>query len=411
MFILFERCGVLYLERLLGLCHMNIEKIERLADFIIKAKLNTLSPSERVRLNEWLFASDTNLNTYSSIMSGDFLASKFLMEDELSQIYNISIIKREIVRKITKKHQKSRIIKLSSLVASSAAVLVFLTIGYFTFFSPADSNLKKQSSEDALAMASKIEPFTNDSKVILKTFKGEVIELDPKNNEVIENSSQTIKAENNKNIKVLLNTITTPRGTTFHMTLSDGTKVWINENSKLIYPVQFPKNRREVSIEGEAYFEIVHNPSAPFYVVGSKGRVRVIGTKFNFVSTSEQTVTTLVEGSVEVNSPTTKLVISPSQQAVVSDDIQVKEVDVSLFTAWKDGKYIFKSKNLSEVMDYLAKWYDVKIEYDESVKKDIKLTGVIVKFTTFAQVIEVLEATKQISIKVKDENTVKIFSK
>lgn len=390
---------------------MNIEKIELLADVIIKVKLNTASSSERELLKGWLFARNANLKIYSTIMSGDFLASKYMMEDEFTQTYNISNVKREIVKKITIKHRKRFFFKISKAAAASAAVLVFLVFGYTLYTSQINNLLRKQSSDTAKAIASKIEPFTDTGKVILETYAGDKIELNREIDAIIENKSEQLRNKGVKDPAIRKNTITTPRGMTYNVTLSDGTKVWMNESSKLVYPVEFAKERREVTVEGEAYFEVVPNAQAPFYVVGRKGSVRVLGTKFNFTSSAEQAVTTLVEGSVEVYSSTTKKVITPSQQATIREDILVEEVDVSMITAWKDGKYIFKSKNLIEVMNYLGDWYNLAIEYDEGVKKDIKLSGVIYKFTTFAEVIEVLEATKQISIKVKDENNIKIFSK
>lgn len=389
---------------------MNIEKIEELAGIIIKVKLNTVSFKERELLNEWLFASDTNLKIYSMIMSGDFLASKYMMEEEITHTYNISNIKREIIKKITTKSQKSRFNKFAAIFTASAAVLALMFTGYFIYNNMNDPLLREQSLEAAKAIASKIEPFTDSGKVILETYAGDKIELKKEADAVAANKSAMSKLKTGNETKKHLNTLTTPRGMTFTLTLSDGTKVWMNENSKIVYPVEFSKNRREVIVEGEAYFEVISDSLAPFHVIGKKGGVRVLGTKFNFVSSEEQVITTLVEGSVEVNSPTSKIKITPSQQAVIGSDIQVSEVDVSVITAWKDGKYIFKSKPLSEVMEYLASWYNIKIEYDSSVKKELKLSGVIIKFTTFAEVIEVLEATKQISIKVKDENTIKIFA-
>lgn len=295
LFILLDVRGVLMKRKYAITNRMNIEKIEELAGIIIKVKLNTVSFKERELLNEWLFASDTNLKIYSMIMSGDFLASKYMMEEEITHTYNISNIKREIIKKITTKSQKSRFNKFAAIFTASAAVLALMFTGYFIYNNMNDPLLREQSLEAAKAIASKIEPFTDSGKVILETYAGDKIELKKEADAVAANKSAMSKLKAGNETKKHLNTLTTPRGMTFTLTLSDGTKVWMNENSKIVYPVEFSKNRRGVIVEGEAYFEVISDSLAPFHVIGKKGGVRVLGTKFNFVSSEEQVITTLVE--------------------------------------------------------------------------------------------------------------------
>lgn len=390
---------------------MNIEKIEELAEVIIKVKLNVATPEQRELLNNWLYARDTNLKLYSKILTGDFLASKYMMEDENTELFNITQIKREIIEKITLNKRKGNFLKNSLRVASAAAAVVLLYFGGVLYDNINDQALLKQSFEERNKIASKIQPYSSGRKAILETDKGEKIELNAEIDAKIVNKSQELDMLAENSIKIPKNTISTPEGVTFNMTLADGTQLWLNENSKVTYPVQFGKDRREVEIDGEVYFEVKPNNEVPFYVKGSKSTIKVLGTKFNINSSNESTITTLVEGSVEVSSAKTKLIIKPSQQATVTDEIEVTEVDLGSIIAWKEGKYIFKSRNLSEIMDFLAKWYNLKIEYDQSVEKELKMTGVIFKFNTFAEVIEILEATQLVEVRMKGTETVKIFAK
>lgn len=390
---------------------MNIETIEELADVIIKVKLNVATPRQRELLNNWLYERDANLKLYSHILSGDFLASKYMMEDENAELFNITQIKREIIEKITLNRRKSNFVRLSLRTASAAAMIAFLFFGGILYEEYNDNKLLRQTFEERKEIASKIHPYNSGRKPILETDNGEKIELNAEIDATIMNKSQELDMLAKNSSKTPKNTISTPEGITFTMTLADGTQVWLNGNSRVTYPVQFEKNRREVEIDGEVYFEVKHNEEVPFYVKGSKSTIKVLGTKFNIHSSEEATVTTLVEGSVEVRSPKTTLIIKPAQQATVTDDIKVTEVDLGSIVAWKEGKYTFKSRNISEIMDFLAEWYNIKIEYDQSVKKELKMTGVIFKFNTFAEVIEILEATQLVQLRMKDSETVKIYDK
>lgn len=383
---------------------MNIEKIEDLADLIIKVKLNVATPTQRERLNDWLYLNDENLKLYSNILSGDFIASKYMMEDENGELFNISQIKRKIVEKITQNRQKAIMRTFSLRGISAAAALVLLFFGTMIYRNIDDSKLLTQSEKHTKDIASKIVPYQTGEKPLLTTPEGEKIELNAEIDATIITKSQ--QAVNNAQ-----NSISTPKGVTFNMTLSDGTRVWLNESSEITFPVTFEKNRREVAVVGEVYFEVKPDSLAPFFVKGSRSTTRVLGTKFNISNSETATITTLVEGSVEVSSEKTKMVITPSQQAHVTDDITITEVDINSIIAWKEGKYIFKSKSIEEIMNFLAGWYNITIEFDESVKRDLKMSGVIVKFNTFAEVIEILEATKLVEIKMKDANQAKIFAK
>lgn len=383
---------------------MNIEKIDDLADLIIKVKINIATPTQRERLNNWLYLSDDNIKLYSNILAGDFIASKYMMEDENGELFNISHVKREIIKKITHNRQKNRIRAFSQRGISVAAAIILLFFGTMIYRNLDDNKLLKQTQTQKNEIASKIVPYKTGAKPLLTTSEGEKIEL---NAEI----DATIITKSQQATKNAQNSISTPKGVTFNMTLSDGTRVWLNENSKITFPVQFEKNRREVAVIGEVYFEVKPDSLAPFFVKGSKSTTRVLGTKFNISNSETATITTLVEGSVEISCENTKMIIKPSQQANVTDTIKITEVDINSIIAWKDGKYIFKSKTIEEIMNFLADWYNIKIEFDESVKRDLKMSGVLVKFNTFAEVIEILEATKLIEIKMKNNNEAKIYTK
>ncbi|MEG0499726.1 MAG: FecR family protein, partial [Rikenellaceae bacterium] len=201
----------------------------------------------------------------------------------------------------------------------------------------------------------------------------------------------------------------------YQITLNDGSRVWINENSKLIFPAKFASDVREVILEGEAYFEVVPNEKAPFIVKSqNNSSIRVLGTKFNINNQGITTYTTLVEGSVEVQSGEEKIVIKPSEQAIINAEkkgIDVREVDVNFYTSWKDGKFTFKDMSVHEIMSKIGKWYHIQVEYDNINTQNILLSGSLRKYETFREIIEVMEATNIVEIKIKNNNTIKIYKK
>lgn len=161
--------------------------------------------------------------------------------------------------------------------------------------------------------------------------------------------------------------LNTPKGSTYQITLSDGTKVWLNADSKLSYPNYFTGDRRIVNLDGEAYFE-VSKAKKPFIVKTAQQEVEVLGTIFNINAYGDelQTSTTLLEGSVVVTHEATReqRKLLPGQQALATArKIRVQNKDVQDVVAWKSGKFSFEGKSFKQVMNELARWYDLKIVY------------------------------------------------
>jgi transmembrane sensor len=171
------------------------------------------------------------------------------------------------------------------------------------------------------------------------------------------------------------NTMTTPKGRQFQLVLPDGSKVWLNAESSIRYPVAFTGNERKVEITGEAYFEVEKNPAMPFRVkMHNETEIEVLGTHFNINSYADEASinTTLLEGSVKVFSGNEKVILKPGQQAQVETQQNapikiVKEVNLDKVMAWKNGVFDFQDATLQEVMRQLARWYDIEVVYEKGV--------------------------------------------
>ena len=163
---------------------------------------------------------------------------------------------------------------------------------------------------------------------------------------------------------VAFNTLTTPRGGVYRLILPDGTKVWLNAASAITYPTAFSGPDREVSITGEAYFEVAKNPRQPFRVKVNDADIDVLGTSFNINAYNDEPTarTTLLSGAVRVG----RLILQPGQQA--SDDRGgrvdlVPHADIDQAVAWKNGLFQFKSAPIGSLMRQLARWYDIQVAY------------------------------------------------
>lgn len=186
--------------------------------------------------------------------------------------------------------------------------------------------------------------------------------------------------------------VTTPMGGQYTVTLSDGTKVWLNAGSSIAYPNTFAgKTNRTVQLTGEAYFSVSKNKRQPFIVESKGQRVRVLGTEFNINAYNNEPVitTTLVNGSISLSQPKSSANVNqlrPNQQAIYDgSNTTIHEVDAQLAAAWKDGEFRFKATPLSAVLRQLERWYDIKVDYTNvphlkihaSIRREKNLSSVL----------------------------------
>ena len=211
------------------------------------------------------------------------------------------------------------------------------------------------------------------------------------------------------------NTVEVPKGQRASLMLSDGTKIWLNSQSKLIYPTQFSDKERNVRLEGEAFFEVSHKEHLPFVVHSPLLAIKVLGTKFNVASyeNDEQVTTTLAEGSVEVGDEKGSVRLKPEEQALFCKgdrSLRVQKVDVGMYLAWKDGKFIFEEQSLEQIMKQLQRWYEMSVFYTNEEVKQYTFSGDLKKYDDFDKIIRMLEEVSGIKISIK-ENCVVIGTK
>ncbi|KAA8484453.1 FecR family protein [Arcticibacter tournemirensis] len=206
----------------------------------------------------------------------------------------------------------------------------------------------------------------------------------------------------------LYNTIYTPPGGQFEVTLPDGTVVWLNAASSIKYPVQFSGKERRVELNGEGYFEVSRKKNAPFIVESSRQRIEVLGTHFNVNSYPNEPFvkTTLLEGAVKVvpvvsNPSGAGTIIKPGEQTLLTGNrLVVEKADIEKETAWKNGDFIFDNEDFNTILRQICRWYDVELTNPGNYR-DLHLSGRVSRSRKISAVLEALEVTAKVKFKLE----------
>lgn len=288
----------------------------------------------------------------------------------------------EHIRGKTVYKKKTRHRRLLIRGASVAATLFILAASYYFF---ADHN--RNDAINYYAIPSVDVKQQENIQLILPGNK--TLQLEEDNAELVYDKQgklnilgDTIEEEQEQASKIQLNQLLVPYGKTSSIILCDGTKVWINSGSRLIYPAVFNKKQREIFVDGEIYLEVAQNKSIPFVVKTNRLEVEVLGTIFNVQAYGEMNTESIVlaEGSVAVRSADRKekVCLIPNQMYAYEKGtgaFDVRTVDIYDHICWKYGFLHFDSEKISTVLEKLARYYNVAINYDAEMIKDVLVTG------------------------------------
>lgn len=354
------------------------------------------SDQELIQLEQWL-------QQQNDQDAGSRLAS--LYEPESQQPapdqarLNAILARIEVLRQ---QPAPSRIISMRKWKWVAACILVLIAAGAWLWTSSINDRRK---ADPALASKKNIAP--GKAGAILTLSDGTQLVLDSLGNGAVttQNGSQ-VSLENghlsydptNASDIVAYNTMTTPRGRQFQLTLPDGTGVWLNAASSITYPVSFSGSNRKVTITGEAYLEVARNNQQPFLVdVDGKSLVEVLGTSFNINSYSDEESirTTLIDGSIKVSKAGQSAILKPGQQADIipssGSSINImNDTDLEKTLAWKNGLFNFNGATLPTVMRQLERWYNIKVRYESAIPT-LVFKGEMYRDVNLSDVLEVLE--------------------
>ena len=330
--------------------------------------------------------------------------------NEMPDDVNIDIEKQK--RNFFNKIDSRKTNNLYKYLKYAAVIVVLISTGYFFLKDNITTSTPipviVNNSNDILTGTDKATLTLEDgSNVILEkgsSYNGN--NLTSNGEQIVYNTTANVKDQEIKN-----NVLTIPRGGQFFITLSDGTKVWLNSESQLKYPVAFTEdNPRKVALlYGEAYFEVspstAHN-GTKFIVTTREQDVVVLGTEFNVKAYKGDHViaTTLVEGKVTIDHGSVKKQLEPNNQSqfnTLTKEINIIPIDVKHEIAWKKGLFSFRNKPFKDIMLVISRWYDVDIVFENDAIKETTFNGVFNKRLSIEEILVVIETSKEATFKIE----------
>lgn len=344
-------------------------------------------------LDRWLIKKG-NMTIFNSYVQTDYFTSIFMTKYDL-QMAKSKIHKR--IRLIEKRNKLERYKK----IAFAASIILLVGISLFNQFY--FNEIIIINDPIVIGTDKAVLTLENGDQVILEKgqkFQNKTVNSDGKE---LSYSIKNRSSSNFKNEKIASNFLTIPRGGQFSLNLEDGTKVLLNSDSKIKYPVKFIKGKkRQVELlYGEAFFDVSsskNNNGSEFIVSTKTQKINVLGTKFNVKSYSEDDVitTTLVEGKVKVENGENQILLFPNQQSKVDSNsaiIDVSDVDVSQQISWIKGLFSFNDTSLEDIMHTLSRWYDLEFIFKSANQKKFIFSGILERTKSIEDILFIIEKT------------------
>lgn len=336
----------------------------RLIELLNRYKTEGLSNEEFEELLTYLDA-DANQEEAQTILEE---ALQNQQEISASADEAIERIAQNVKLRLDNSIQPTKILSFRKILpyAAAIALLIIGAVVVTEFFKSTDMPPESFAQNESNQQAPDLPPGTNRAYILLEN--GKQIVLD-ENKEGIKVTDAGITYYSGDTVlsgrEIATYSVVTPKGGEYHITLPDGSKVWLNADSRLTYPSRFSSTRRQVSVQGEAFFDIAPNTQAPFIVKTVNQEIQVLGTTFNVNAYKDEAIsaTTLINGSVRVLDFQTghTVTLKPGQQAASSTfGLEVETVSTGKVTAWKDGYFEFDGADLSYVLRQLGRWYNVE---------------------------------------------------
>jgi len=277
--------------------------------------------------------------------------------------------------------RRARVRRMSfSTIAAAAIILMACSIALFLYLKPKTGT----ATNPAMLAKADILPGSNKAVLILGNHK-KIVLNDGKKGEIARQNGMLVTQlksgevvytalnTTSQNAEAAYNTLETPKGGQFEVTLPDGTKVWLNAASSLRFPTAFVGKERHVELTGEGYFEVAKNKNMPFTVLANGVNVKVLGTHFDVMAYADepQVNTVLLEGSVLLQKGDQSKILKPGELGIAlkgSNNITVNTADLETAIAWKNGLFVFKDQDIKDIMRQAARWYDVDVAFVGDLK-------------------------------------------
>lgn len=385
--------------------HQYSDRIVRLLQLYL---LEDITEEERQELEDWCEEAPRNRKLFEQICQEDLFSKERYVYEKIHDTKAFSVFEK-------------RVRKVSSRSIGNwwkyAAVLLFpiLVVGSWKLM---------HETEQVSIVASSVAPIQpgcsqavlvldDGRKVFLKEEEEGVISEDKEITVTGEKDRLVYTSSEGKNVdEIRFNELEVPRGGEYKVRLADGTLVYLNSATRMKYPVKFDEKERKVYLSGEAYFEVAKDPERPFFVEMEGVEVRVYGTSFNVNTHQEGNIqTVLVKGSigVKVLSSGMESMIRPGQMAEFKQGntkVDVKDVNVAVYTDWKDGIFRFENQRLEDILTVLSNWYDVDVFYQTASVKELHFSGYMERYKDVSVILEAITLSTGVTFSIQGKTIV-----
>lgn len=367
-----------------------------IAKLICKERIAGLDNSEKRQLDSWRSESKEKEHV--------FLNLQRISTEELEKRYDGVDV--DLKWKSFKKRQQQRKRNIRVGVAVVASICLLITSALWLWLGTLGEErvvLAEQGQQNNICLV-----LSTGEVVDISNVGQDEVKLDKGTKLYEGNRLEYVQPDSLHKKELEFNQLIIPKGTFYHLVLSDGTKVWLNADSKIKYPVSFGQDKREVSLRGEGYFEVAKDSARPFIMSTDKMDVKVLGTTFD-VNTYEdegKSFVVLVEGLVEVSAGKGESrIITPGYMAEVDmHDVQAKihvsKCDTEHYIAWKSGNFSFRNASLTEILKRVSRYYDVTV-IREQVFEEEYYTGDVSSDVSLESLLAVIESSTSVSFKVE----------
>ena len=385
--------------------HQYSDRIVRLLQLYL---LGDITEEERQELEDWCEEAPRNRKLFEQICQEDLFSKERYVYEKIHDTKAFSVFEK-------------RVRKVSSRSIGNwwkyAAVLLFpiLVVGSWKLM---------HETEQVSIVASSVAPIQpgcsqdvlvldDGRKVFLKEEEEGVISEDKEITVTGEKDRLVYTSSEGKNVdEIRFNELEVPRGGEYKVRLADGTLVYLNSATRMKYPVKFDEKERKVYLSGEAYFEVAKDPERPFFVEMEGVEVRVYGTSFNVNTHQKGNIqTVLVKGSigVKVLSSGMESMIRPGQMAEFKQGntkVDVKDVNVAVYTDWKDGIFRFENQRLEDILAVLSNWYDMNVFYQTVSVKELHFSGYMERYKDVSVILEAITLSTGVTFSIQGKTII-----
>jgi ferric-dicitrate binding protein FerR (iron transport regulator) len=377
----------------------DLKQAYRTAYLIAGFLKQTLTEEEKDELDEWILANDENMILFEKMTDEKNLAQA----GEWFKKMNVE----EDLQKTKKRIEVKRPVRVWQYVVA-AAVVIGIIIGVYLYQGSGNKNDKPivVQTQDILPGSDKATLTLDNGKIIelgsdgADTTINDQLKILRKDGQVVYNST----AASNE---LVYHTLSIPRKGQYKLVLPDGSKVWLNSESSIRYPVSFSDKERKVFVTGETFFEVAKDKNKPFRVQRDDITVEALGTQFNVNAYVNEpyVATTLIEGSVLISKGSMENILKPGQQAQLNgNNFQIVNAEANDVIAWKNNQFKFRNTPIDVIMRQVERWYDADVIYQDNVS--LHMNATIERDVPVSKLLHILEQTDQVHFKIEGKKII-----